>query len=87
MRIRVFRKDGQGTAYDHPDTGFGSINEITVDGVSVWKALKPKVRVHPEHPKTGDLFTERATFWKEVGEFDLYVHENGYVMRFPATYE
>ena len=76
--------------YAHSKTPDGMVNlldspfEVVDDkGKVVWEAPpepKPKVRAHPAHADT--------TFWKEDGDYDLYV-SIGFptVLRFPAIYE
>ena len=68
------------------------ITRVVVSGTTVWEAPKPKKRVHPiRHSNLG----ASQTFWKEDGEYDLYLENSNFepetgkkfVVAFPATYE
>jgi len=62
--------------------------KLTVDGVTVWAAPKPHVRVHPE--RTFATTQRRLQFLRQDGEFDVYLYDyEAYLfpLYYPATYE
>ena len=79
--VTFFYGDGQG----HQDR---ELQSIAIDGVTVWAAPKPHVRVHPE--RTFATTQRRLQFLRQDGEFDVYLYDyEAYLfpLYYPATYE
>ena len=79
--VTFFYGDGKG----HQDR---ELQSIAIDGVTVWAAPKPHVRVHPE--RTFATTQRRLQFLRQDGEFDVYLYDyEAYLfpLYYPATYE